>query len=136
MGRKRKKRYFNQQSVTAHYEFSHKKEEYFKLDKRKNNRAMRELSGIAYKLYIYLSQIGNKQTAFISGSDFLKQTGISTRSYAPAKQELIQKRYLILREDGDFDFYNYPYTQHHETVFEKLDRIKGGSANPIEEEDS
>ncbi len=103
------KRYVNQKAVTIHKEISHTKGEYFTLDIKKNNKAMRELSSIAYKMYVYLCEFQTGTTQLISCSQFMKAAGVSNRSYQFAKQELIKKRYLIEREDGDYDFYNYQY---------------------------
>jgi hypothetical protein len=124
MARKRRKRqetrYINQQAAHIHKEIGHKKEDYFSLDIRKSYAAMRNLSGVAYKMYIYLCQNRNNSTILLSGSKFSKISGASSRSYVLAKQELVEKRYLMPREDGDYDFYNTPYKKHNETVFEKM----------------
>lgn len=106
---RRKRRYVNQKAVTIHKEFSHNKGEYFTMDLKRNNRAMRELSSIAYKMYVYLCEFQNESTQLISCSQFMKATGASDRSYQHAKQELIKRRYLIERPDGDYDFYNYQF---------------------------
>ena len=118
--RRKQTPYPQQSSVTYHKEISHDKKKYFTLDTRRNNQAMHKLSGNAYKMYIYLSQHMNGETFLISSSLFVKATGASDRAYQLAKKELIQNRYLIQREDGNFDFYNAPLRQHHETVFEKM----------------
>lgn len=121
--KKRKKkeiRYTNQQAAHIHKEIGHQKEDYFTLDIRKSYAAMRNLSGVAYKMYIYLCQNKNNSTILLSGSKFSKISGASARSYVLAKQELVEKRYLMLREDGDYDFYNSPYQKHKETVFDKM----------------
>lgn len=126
MAKRRKKkevRYINQQAVYIHKELSHRKEYYFTLDRLKNNAAMRKLSGSAYKMYVYLCQNRNDTSVLISSTKFCEDSGLSPRSYVLAKQELVEQRYLVLREDGDYDFYNYPYRQHHETVFDKIAKI-------------
>ena len=105
---KRKKRYPNQQAVTVHKKNSHDKSGYFMLDKSKNNKAMRDLSDVAYKMYVYLCQYQNNTTNLLSCAEFTKITGLSKASYVSAKKELLKKYYLIQREDGDYDFYNYP----------------------------
>lgn len=129
-------RYINQQAVYIHKEISHTKKDYYTLDVRRTNNAMHNLSGTAFKLYIYLNQNPNNKSILLSTARFCELSGMSPRSCVLAKQELTKKRYLVLREDGDYDFYNHPYRNHNETVFEKLDRIKGGSAtnNPSEED--
>lgn len=102
-------RYANQQAVYIHKTTSHKKGHYFSMDVSKTNAAMRNLTGSAFKMYVYLCEYMDGHSIFLSGSDFCKATGLSDRSYILAKRELIDKNYLILREDNDFDFYNYPY---------------------------
>lgn len=102
-------RYVNQQAVYIHKTVSHKKEYYFTLDKSKNNKAMHDLSGSAYKMYVYLCQNRDSTQFLISATKFCKISGLSPRSYVLAKQELVKNNYLVLREDGDYDFYNAPH---------------------------
>ena len=106
---RRKKRYVNQKAVTVHKKLGHNKGDYFTLDVKHNNKAMRELRSIAYKMYVYLCEFQSESTQLISSSKFIKATGASDRSYQHAKQELIKRRYLIERPDGDYDFYNYQF---------------------------
>ena len=115
MPRKKKKRtrkevrYVNQQAVYVHQTVSHKKEYYFTIDKNKNNKAMHDLSGSAYKMYVYLCQNRDGASMLLSCKKFCKISGLSPRSYVLAKQELVKNNYLVIREDGDYDFYNAPY---------------------------
>lgn len=106
--KKQPKRYFNQQAVTIHKKNAHTVGDYFTLDVKHNNKAMRELSATAYKMYIYLCQYQTETTHYLSCEHFMKTTGVSEPSYRSSKKELIKKHYLNKREDGDFDFYNYP----------------------------
>ena len=130
MRRRKKKgpvRYPNQQAVYIHKHISHKKIYYFNMDVLRNNEAMRKLSGAAYKMYVYLCQNTNGHSIFLSGKDFCKATGLSDRSYIIAKRELIEKHYLLLREDGDFDFYNYPFkipTKKEQIINDIVEKIK------------
>lgn len=110
MPRKRKeKRYFNQRAAIIHKKISHNKGSYFTLDIKHNSRAMRILTPTAYKLYIYLCQFQAETIHLMSSAKFTKATDVSEQSYREAKKELIKRRYLIEREDGDYDFYNYQY---------------------------
>ena len=113
-------KYPGQSTVTYHKQISHNKDQYFTMDIYKNNFAMQRLSGSAYKMYVYLSEHLDGETFLISAALFSEVTGVSSRSYQIAKQELLDKRYLVQREDGNFDFYNHPYRQHHETVYDKM----------------
>lgn len=120
MAKRKKKeiRYPDQQAVFIHKYTGHKREQYFTIDKLRCNKAMRVLNGNAFKLYIYLCQNRDGSTILLSGKKFGEVLGIPKRSYILAKQELIKKRYLIEREDGDYDFYNYQF--HVETEQEKI----------------
>ena len=75
------KRYPFQQAVTIHKKNAHTLGDYFTLDKKRNNKAMRELSSIAYKMYIYLCEFQNETTQLLSCANFMKVTGASDRSY-------------------------------------------------------
>ena len=106
---KKEHRYINQQAVTVHKQNSHDKGKYFTLDIKKNNRAMRDLSSVAYKMYVYLCQFQTETTHLLSCSKFMKATGLSEPSYRAAKKELLMHHYMNKREDGDYDFYNAPH---------------------------
>lgn len=118
--RKRRHKYPGQSTVTYHKEISHSKDKYFTMDIYKNNFAMKRLSGSAYKMYVYLSEHLDGDTFLISAALFSEVTGVSARSYQTTKQELLDNKYLVLRDDGNFDFYNHPYRQHTTTVYDKM----------------
>lgn len=130
MRRRKKKepvRYPNQQAVYIHKYIGHNKTDYFNMDVNKNNEAMRKLSGSAYKMYVYLCQNINGHSIFLSGKNFCKAAGLSRKSYVLAKKELIEKHYLLLREDGDFDFYNYLFkipTKKEQIINDIVEKIK------------
>lgn len=138
--KKRKKkeptRYVNQQAVYIHKLISHKKQYYFNMDISKCNEAMRKLSGSAYKMYVYLCQNRDGHNILLSGKDFCKATGLSDRSYILAKRELIEKHYLHLREDGDFNFYNYPFkipTKEEQIINDIVKKIKADKETELQE---
>lgn len=135
MGRRKKKkqekRYPNQQMVYINKNISHSKNYYFSMDTLKTLEAMRKLTGTAFKMYVYLSQNTDGHSIYLSGSDFCKSTGLSDRTYILAKKELLQKHYLVLRDDGDFDFYNEPFK-----IVTKKDEIMEGILNKIKEENA
>ncbi len=128
MPKRKEKRHTNQRGIYIHKEISHTKKDYYTLDVKRTNIAMSKLSGTAFKMYIYLNENFNNQMVLFSLSKFSKKLDISESACRTAKQELITNRYLMLREDGDYNFYNHPYRNHNETVFEKFDRINSGSA--------
>lgn len=112
MGRKKKKpeiKYPGQSSAYIHKYLSHYRGGYFTLDTARCNKAINVLNGNAFKVYVYLCQNSDNKTILLSNTKFADALGMSTRSFILAKQELIKRRYLIEREDGDYDFYNYQY---------------------------
>ena len=111
MAKRKKKeiRYPDQQAVFIHKYTGHRRDQYFTMDKLRCNKAMRVLNGNAFKLYVYLCQNNDNSKIILSGKKFGEVLGVPKRSYIIAKQELIKKRYLIQREDGDYDFYNYQF---------------------------
>jgi hypothetical protein len=111
MAKRKKKeiRYPDQSAAFINKYVGHKRDQYFTTDILRCNKAMKVLNGNAFKLYIYLCQNPNGKKLLMSSQKFGEVLGISKRSLILAKQELIKKRYLILREDGDYDFYNYQF---------------------------
>lgn len=103
------KRYINQKLIHINKKISHHMGEYFSIDTKYTNEAMRNLTGSAFKLYIFLCEIKDGNTYLISEKKFKKSTGLSQPAYQYTRKELIEKHYLIEREDGDYDFYNYPF---------------------------
>lgn len=105
--KKPKEPVYNQSKVYIHKYIGHRRDQYFTMDILRTNRAMRVLNGNAFKLYIYLCQNSDNTTILLSGSKFSEVLGMPKKSYIIAKQELVKRHYLIEREDGDYDFYNY-----------------------------
>lgn len=98
-------RYYNQQAVTIHKK---SRSQQLIIGVKENHEAMRALSGSGYKMYTYLCENKNDTNLLLSPIVFEIATGLSKNSYLSAKKELVEKGYLIPREDGDFDFYNCP----------------------------
>lgn len=107
--KKKEQRYPGQSMIFIHKYIGHKRDQYFTMDKLRCNKAINVLNGNAFKMYIYLCQNSDNTNILLSGTKFADALGISKRSYILAKQELIKRRYLIERPDGDYDFYNYQY---------------------------
>jgi hypothetical protein len=125
--KKTEKRHVNQKAVYIHKSISHNKGKYFTMDIDKTLLAMRKLSEKAFKMYVYLCTNTNEHSILLSQSKFCKATGMSENTYTAAKQELIDNKYLHIREDGDYDFYNYPFkpiTKKDEIMSQILDKIK------------
>ena len=67
--------------------------------------AMVDLSGEAFKLWLYLAKNQNNYTLALSPVDAIKW-GIGSRSsYNRAKAQLIEKNYLIETSPNHYDFY-------------------------------
>ena len=108
-------RFINQKSVTIHKKLSHTRNKYFTVNKEPNHTAMQNLSGTAYKMYIYLCENRDGFAFLLSNQRFSLATGVSTRMYQSAKQELLEKNYLQENADGDYEFYADP------TGYDKID---------------
>lgn len=98
-------RFTNQQAVTIHKK---SRGATLSIGVKDNHKAMRTLSGSAYKMYTYLCENKNDTQLLLSPYFFNLATGLSKTSYLSAKKELVEKGYLIPKENGDFDFYNCP----------------------------
>ncbi len=112
MAKKKKKqeiRYAGQSAVYIHKYIGHARDQYFTMDKFRCNKAMNVLNGNAFKLYVYLCQNSDNAYVLLSSKKFGEKLGMPKKSFIDAKKELIKRRYLLEREDGDYDFYNYQY---------------------------
>lgn len=96
-------RYVNQKVVHTH---KYLEPNYMIVGIEMNRNAMRQLTGGAYKLYMYLSENKDEYIKYLSFADVRQATGMSKKTYIKAKQELIKAGYLVEREDGDYEFYN------------------------------
>ena len=74
-----------------------------------NRIAMRELSKSAYYLYMFFMQNQDCYNFTLCRTHVLNVTGLSKSAYHVAKQELIDKRYLIECDDG-YEFHESPLT--------------------------
>lgn len=131
---KKKKHHPYQQMVYIHKTISHTKGKYLSMDVTKTFAAMRKLSSVGFMMYVYLCVNHDNDTMVLSCKEFRSKTGLSRRSYIFAKKDLIKNNYLILREDGDFDFYNYPLilsTRKDELMDEILNKIDEENKNKI-----
>ena len=69
--------------------------------------AMKELSGSGYKLYRYIQKNANGYIFALSKKAAIEYTGISPNTYDKAVHELIEKRFLIMRQNNkaEYDFF-------------------------------
>jgi DNA-binding MarR family transcriptional regulator len=107
--KKQEKRYIGQSAVFIHKYIGHTRDQYFTMDKFRCNKAINVLNGNAFKLYVYLCQKSDNTQVLLSSKKFAEKLGFPKKSFIEAKKELIKRRYLIEREDGDYDFYNYQF---------------------------
>ena len=70
--------------------------------------AMIDLSGEAFKLYMYLGKNQNGYTFALSKVDAIKWGVGSKSSYDRAVKTLIEKKYLVETSPNHFDFYELP----------------------------
>lgn len=81
---------------------------YIKTNRIAYDKAIKELSPNAFKLWSYMSSNQNDYTFALSKEHVLNTINISHGTYMTIKSELIDKGYL-LREDGDYYiFYEMP----------------------------
>ena len=90
----------------------------FSANKNDTLEAMRELSSVAFCVYIYLISNQEDYVFGLSKVEITDKTGISIRSYTNAILELEEKRYLVYTgeqaTDGSeiapiYNFYSRPY---------------------------
>lgn len=71
-----------------------------------DSQAMRQLSGNAYKAYSYLRKNADGYKFALSQKATSDYTGLNEKAYLKAINELIDKRFLIQRGDGNrYDFF-------------------------------
>lgn len=70
--------------------------------------AMKYLSESALKLYIYFCNNKDGHIMVVSPERIKRVAGISRTSYYTARDELIEKGYLVYKQDKSYDFYVTP----------------------------
>lgn len=81
---------------------------YFNINRKAHDKAIKELSPNAFKLWSYISANQNGYTFALSQAHVLNTINISHATYVKVKSELCNKGYLIC-EDGDYYmFYEMP----------------------------
>ena len=103
-------KYANQRNFTINREIPTKNthETYLTIYCRNLNAAMRDLSGVAFKLYCYLCSNKDKYSFDFSTQDFMNVSGAGSTSAREAVNTLISKGYLIETKHNCFDFYEAP----------------------------
>lgn len=103
-------KYANQRNFTINREIPTKNthETYLTIYCRNLNAAMRDLSGVAFKLYCYLCSNKDRYSFDFSTQDFMNVSGAGSTSAREAVNTLISKGYLIETKHNCFDFYEAP----------------------------
>lgn len=104
-------RYINQQTVTIHKQPISQCPQFITMNIQSSRKAMRSLSGCAYKIYVFLCENKDNYQFPLSKKIISSELGISERSYTNAKKELIEKGYLVKNESNNLDFYDEPKRQ-------------------------
>jgi hypothetical protein len=75
------------------------RKDYFKIGHKQLNKVANDLSGNAFKLYIYLANNKDNYILELSSKDFIRWSGTSDSTYDRAFKELKEKQYLITAPD-------------------------------------
>lgn len=97
----------HQREITVHKEICNKQNKYT----ANNLAALDEAAGRlqskgGFKLYMYLAKNQDKYNFNLSSSDFMQWSGLGYTAYTTAFNELVEERYLLLKEGTD-DIYTF-----------------------------
>lgn len=97
----------HQREITVHKEICNKQNKYT----ANNLAALDEAAGRlqskgGFKLYMYLAKNQDKYNFNLSSSDFMQWSGLGYTAYTTAFNELVEERYLLLKEDTE-DIYTF-----------------------------
>lgn len=103
-------KYANQRNFTINREIPTKNthEAYLTIYCRNLNAAMRDLSGVAFKLYCYLCSNKDGYSFDFSTQDFMNVSGAGSTSAREAVNTLISKGYLVETKHNCYRFYEIP----------------------------
>ena len=110
----------NQRVITTHKEKCGKDKENFYtiINLFALESAASNLSGSAFKLWIYLAKNQDRYKIALSRVDTMRFCGFSKNTYTAAFGELVDKGYLIQRDNNTYyDFYEKPQE---ETIIVKI----------------
>lgn len=85
--------------------------------------AARELSGAAFKLYMYLASNSDGFDLALSRVDVTESVGIGYSAYDKAVAQLLEKGYLNLRQGNIYDFTTYPLLENKRGSIENQERV-------------
>lgn len=100
----------NQRVVTTMKAECNEKNVYSPVNIKAMRDAMNVLKASTFKIWMYLGKNQNDYTFALSKVDVMSFCHISRSTYLAGINELIEQRYLILREPGSnhYDFYEVP----------------------------
>ena len=103
-------KYANQRNFTINREIPTKNthETYLTIYCRNLNAAMRDLSGVAFKLYCYLCSFKDRETIEYTAQDFIDESGVGSTSARDAVRTLIDKGYLFEIKENEYIFHEVP----------------------------
>lgn len=98
----------NQRNITIHKKPANGLDLYTVIDLKAMNGAMQNLTKpVSFKLYMYLASNKNNYNFNLSSSDFFQQAGCSKSAYTSAFNELVEKKYLILKPNTKTVYHFY-----------------------------
>lgn len=87
--------YPNQRIIYIQRASADVRKDFFKIGHKQLNKCVNDLSGNAFKFYIYLANNKDNFKLELSSSDFIQWSGTSDSTYDRAFKELKEKQYLI-----------------------------------------
>ena len=107
----------NQKTITIKREVVKKGENNFLTIKFENiNRAMKELSGNGFKVYVYLCENKDGYKFDLSTAALEKATGVPAKNFNRTREELVQKGYLIELGGNSYEFREIGVPQNEESI--------------------
>lgn len=100
------KTYPNQKVICVHKAPVNKKELYTRINLNAINQALENLTGNAFKLFIYIDKNQDEHKFALSCTDIMKKLNISNKTFYNAFNELIQSGY-ITQTDEESNYYNF-----------------------------
>jgi hypothetical protein len=129
--------YPNQRVVHIHKKKGSPDQPFLQIRNDEWQRAARELTGAAFKLYIYLAANADGFDLALSKEDVMNCTGIKSDAYYDSFNLLVTKGYLVKVQGNIYNFYTY-LEKPEEVIWknqidplEKPETASGKTRNPI-----
>ena len=103
-------RYANQRRITINRELpnNNSRNKHLTIYCKNLYAAMRNLSGVAFKLYCYLCSFKDRETIEYTAQDFIDESGVGSTSARDAVRTLIDKGYLFEIKENEYIFHEVP----------------------------